>query len=370
MIEFDYMKKAISLAKLGKGKTNPNPLVGAVIVKNGKIIGEGYHEKYGELHAERNAIKDALSKGNDITGADIYVTLEPCAHFGKQPPCCHALVEYKIKRVFVGSRDPNPLVSGKGNSYLRENGIEVIEDFLKDECDKLNPVFFHYITKKIPYVALKYAMTMDGRISLDDGTSKWITNEKSRNYVHELRNLYSGILCGINTVQKDNPLLNCRIPNGKNPVRIILDSHLSIDENSQIVQTSKEIKTIIACTDFDENKKMLLENSGINILLCKPKNNTVDLNDLLKKIGEEKIDSILVEGGGKINSSFLKENLVQKIYTFVGNKILGGNQNKSPVSSIVAESMTDAKSFILEEVKNFDDDVLLIYNESNTQGED
>lgn len=206
-----FMHRAIALAKKGTGWARPNPLVGAVIVKNNIIIGEGYHEKYGEEHAERNALADCALRGNDTADATIYVTLEPCCHFGKQPPYTDAIIQAKIARVVVGSSDPNPLVSGKGCDILRQNGIEVIEGFLIKECDALNQIFFHYITEKTPYIALKFAETIDGKIATKTGCAKWISGEKSRNFVHELRNKYAGILVGIETVLKDDPLLTCRL---------------------------------------------------------------------------------------------------------------------------------------------------------------
>ncbi len=216
-----YMRRAIALAKKGEGWCHPNPMVGAVIVKEGRIIGEGYHARRGELHAERNAIK---SLTESAAGAAIYVTLEPCCHYGRTPPCTEAILEQGITRVVIGSRDPNPKVAGKGAAILREAGLTVEEDFLKEECDALNPVFFHYITTKTPYVVMKYAMTMDGKIAAKTGDSKWITGEAARERVQEMRHACMGIMAGIGTVLADDPLLTCRIPGGRNPVRIICDS--------------------------------------------------------------------------------------------------------------------------------------------------
>ena len=276
-----FMRRAIELAKKGEGRTNPNPLVGAVIVKDGRIIGEGYHHSYGNLHAEREALKDCRERGENPENAVIYVTLEPCCHFGKQPPCTYAIRDAKISCVVVGSRDPNPLVHGKGNAFLREQGIRVIEDFLKGECDSLNPIFFHYITHSLPYVAVKFAMTLDGKIATKTGASKWITNEESRKYVHALRNKYYGIMAGIGTVLKDNPLLTCRLENdsgelvGRNPVRVICDSSLRIPVESNIVKSAGNVRTIIACADREremesENafrqKKKILVDSGIEVI--------------------------------------------------------------------------------------------------------
>ena len=255
MTDRDYMTRAIELAKGGVGYTSPNPLVGAVIVKDGRIIGEGYHERYGSLHAERNAF---ASLKESAEGATIYVTLEPCCHHGKQPPCTEAIVENKIARVVIGSRDPNPLVSGKGTAFLREHGILVEEDFMKEECDRLNPIFFHYITNKLPYVVMKYAMTLDGKIATVTGASKWISGEESRHMVHEMRHKYRGIMVGIGTVLADDPMLNCRIDGLRSPVRIICDSHLSIPLDSNICKTANEYDTIIACANGDEAKKTIL----------------------------------------------------------------------------------------------------------------
>lgn len=248
MTDQEYMRRAIELAKRGEGWTSPNPLVGAVIVKNDRIIGEGYHARYGEYHAERNALRACLEPAE---GADLYVTLEPCCHYGKQPPCVEAIVQAGIKRVFVGSDDPNPLVAGKGIQYLRERGIAVETHVLKEECDQLNPVFFHFIRRKAPYVVMKYAMTLDGKIAAYTGASKWVTGEEARAYVQQERHRYRGIMVGVGTVLADDPMLNCRMPGGRNPVRIICDTHLRTPLTSRIVRTAKEISTILAVCETD-----------------------------------------------------------------------------------------------------------------------
>ena len=361
--EEKYMRRAIQLARNGEGWTNPNPLVGAVIVKNGEIIGEGFHRRYGELHAERDALKNCQELGNDPKGATIYVTLEPCCHFGKQPPCTYALVESGISRVVVGSRDPNPLVHGKGNEYLRQHGVEVIEDFLKDECDALNAIFFHYITTNRPYIALKYAMTLDGKIATKTGYSKWISGEKSRAEVQRLRNRFAGILCGIGTVLKDNPMLNCLMKGGNNPVRIICDSHLKIPLECNIVQSAKEIKTIVAALDSNEKtfaeKKLLLEEKNVEVLIVpQDENGKINLEALFCELGKRKIDSVLVEGGGEINFSVLEKNLADCIYAFIAPKIFGGTA-KTPVAGTGIAHPADAFTFKLKNIKHFDDDILL-----------
>ena len=357
--ESEYMRHAIALAKNGEGRTNPNPLVGAVLVKNNEIIGEGFHQKYGGLHAEREALKNCEENGNSAEGATLYVTLEPCCHFGKQPPCTQAIVKSGIRRVVVGSRDPNPLVHGKGNSFLREQGIEVTEDFLKDECDALNPIFFHYISTRTPYVALKYAMTADGKTASKTGKSKWITGEKSRLFVHQLRNRYSCILAGIGTVLSDNPLLTSRIPGGRNPVRIICDSKLRIPLDCNIVQTAKEIPTIIACCQENE-KKSALEKSGCEVL-CLPGKTGVDLKKLTKTLGKRSLDSVLIEGGSEIHYSALEAGIVQHIYAFTAPKIFGGKA-KTPVEGEGIELPENCFQLELERIEKIGDDILAEYN--------
>ena len=361
--EEKYMRRAIRLARKGEGWTNPNPLVGAVIVKNGEIIGEGFHHKYGEMHAEREALKNCMERGHNPAGATIYVTLEPCCHFGKQPPCSQAVVESGISRVVVGSRDPNPLVHGKGNEYLRRHGIEVAEDFLKEECDALNAIFFHYITTGRPYVALKYAMTLDGKIATAAGESKWISGEKSRIEVQKLRKRYAGILCGIGTVLKDNPMLNCRIKGGNSPVRIVCDSHLRIPLECNIVQSAKEIKTVVATLGSAEKsfaeKKLALEEKNVEVLAVSPdENGNISLEKLFSELGSRKIDSVLVEGGGEINFSVLEKKLADCIYAFIAPKIFGGTA-KTPVSGKGILHPADAFTFNLKNIKHFDDDILL-----------
>lgn len=263
-----FMERAIEAAKKGEGFVHPNPLVGAVIVKDGKIIAEGYHHNYGNLHAERDAIKNAKEKNIDLKGAELYVTLEPCCHFGKQPPCTHAITEEKFSRVIIGSRDPNPLVNGKGVSFLRENGIEVVQDFMKKECDELNEIFFHYVQNKTPYVIVKYAVTADGLTATSAGESKWITNEKARLNVHKTRSNVMAVASGIGTVLKDDPMLNCRLEgNHHQPVRIVLDTNLSLPVNSKLAESASEIPVMVFCSPFaDKSKKEQLEKLSVEVL--------------------------------------------------------------------------------------------------------
>lgn len=351
-----YMQLAIDLAEKGVGYVNPNPLVGAVIVKNGKIIGQGYHQKYGQLHAERNAI---ASLTESAEGATIYVTLEPCCHYGKTPPCTEAIIENKISKVVIGSRDPNPLVAGKGAKILREHGIEVIEDFMREECDKLNPVFFHYITNSMPYVVVKYAMTMDGKIATRTGASKWITSEEARQQVHKDRHRYSAIMAGIGTVLADDPMLNARVPNGNNPTRVICDSHLRLPLESNIAKSAKEIPTVVAACYENKEKEALLNNLGIEVVYTSAENGHVDLKELCKYLAEKKIDSVYIEGGGELNYSALSAGIVNKVQTYIAPKIFGGDSAKTPVRGLGVELPKDAFMLTNQTIKMLGIDILI-----------
>ena len=374
MPEEKYMRRAIELAKKGSGHVNPNPLVGAVIVRDGEIIGEGYHECYGQLHAERNAIANAKKRGNSLEGSTIYVTLEPCCHYGKTPPCTEAIIEEKIARVVVGSDDPNPLVSGKGFQMLREKGIEVIPHFLKEECDAMNHVFFHYIRTGTPYVAMKYAMTMDGKIACYTGDSKWVTGEESRAHVQTLRNHYKGIMAGIGTVLADDPILNCRIEGGRDPIRIIADSHLRIPIDSQLVRTAGQQPLIVACLpDADEEKAAQLQEKGVEVLripgvttadITEEQKEVISLPVLMKELGARKIDGILLEGGGQLNESALQAGIVDRIYCYIAPKIFGGAQAKTPVEGQGLTRAADAWQFNRIGMQEFGQDILLEYEKA------
>ena len=374
MPEEKYMRRAIELAKKGSGHVNPNPLVGAVIVRDGEIIGEGYHECYGQLHAERNAIANAKKRGNSLEGSTIYVTLEPCCHYGKTPPCTEAIIEVKIARVVVGSDDPNPLVSGKGFQMLREKGIEVIPHFLKEECDAMNHVFFHYIRTGTPYVAMKYAMTMDGKIACYTGDSKWVTGEESRAHVQTLRNHYKGIMAGIGTVLADDPMLNCRIEGGRDPIRIIADSHLRIPMDSQLVRTAGQQPLIVACLpDADEEKAAQLQEKGVEVLripgvttadITEEQKEVISLPVLMKELGARKIDGILLEGGGQLNESALQAGIVDRIYCYIAPKIFGGAQAKTPVEGQGLTRAADAWQFNRIGMQEFGQDILLEYEKA------
>lgn len=366
-----YMRRAIELAKLGIGKVNPNPLVGAVIVKNGQIISEGYHMIYGDLHAERNAFKN-LKSPEDANGAEMYVTLEPCCHHGKQPPCTEAIIEHGISRVYVGSNDPNELVAGKGIQILRDAGIEVVTEFLKEECDAINPVFFHYITTRTPFVLMKYAMTLDGKIATRTGHSQWISGEESRARVQQTRNALKGIMVGIGTVLNDGPSLTCRIDGGRNPIRIICDSKLRIPLSSNVVATAKEVPTIVATVEphaeynrFWNEQKAELEASGVDILVVKERDGRLDLRDLMIKLGEKQIDGILLEGGSTLNYAALQERIVNRIEAYVAPKIFGGAGSYTPVGGEGVELATEALGCKLISTEQIGQDILLTYEVGN-----
>ncbi len=356
MTDKEYMRLALDLAKQGVGYVNPNPMVGAVIVKDGRIIGKGYHRRCGELHAERNAFADCTES---CEGASIYVTLEPCCHYGKTPPCTEAIIENKISRVIIGSSDPNPLVAGKGAAILREHGIEVIEGILSDECDELNEIFMHYITTGLPFVTMKYAMTMDGKIACYTGKSQWITGEDARNHVQYERHRHSAIMVGVGTVLADNPMLTCRLENGRNPVRIICDTHLRTPLESNIVQTADDIPTIIATCSTDTAKSEEYTRRGCRIIKVSERDGHVDLRELMKILGSEKIDSILLEGGGQLNWSALRSGIVTKVQTYIAPKIFGGKDAKSPVSGVGVMSPDEAYILTDTQIKQIGNDFLI-----------
>lgn len=354
-----YMRRALKLAEKGIGYTNPNPLVGAVIVKNGKVIGEGYHMKYGGNHAEVNAFLNATQ---DVKNATLYVNLEPCSHFGKTPPCANAIVQKGIKKVFIGLMDPNPKVAGKGIEILRRSGIEVVVGLLEDECKKLNEIFLKYITTNLPFCILKTAMTLDGKIASYTGNSKWVTNELSRKHVHELRHKVSAIMVGIGTVITDDPQLNVRLE-GKisiDPIKIIVDSTGKIPLSSKVLNVNLSTKTILATTKrASEDKLEILKEMGIEILILPQKNNRVDLSYLMKALGERNIDSVLLEGGSELNFSAIEEGIVDKVLTFISPKIIGGKSSKTPVGGNGIALMSDAIKVNNIEIHKFGDDFML-----------
>lgn len=325
------MKRAIEISKKGIGYTNPNPLVGAVIVKKNKIIGEGYHEVYGGSHAEVNAFKNVTE---DVKGATMYVSLEPCSHYGKTPPCANTIVEQGISKVVIGMMDPNPMVAGKGIEILRNNGILVEVGVLEEEIRKLNEIFLKYIISKRPFCILKTAMTLDGKIATVTGESKWITNEKSRAYVHQVRQQVSAIMVGINTVLIDDPSLTTRLvgKKGMDPVRVIVDSKGRIPLNAKVLNINSNAITIVATTAKIKPQKIkALEEKGAKVIVVSSREGRVDLAQLIKYLGEMGIDSILLEGGATLNFSALEQGIVDKVIAFIAPKIFGGDIAKTPV---------------------------------------
>ena len=316
-----YMDLALELAEKGRGYVNPNPMVGAVVVKDGEIIGKGWHKFYGGPHAEVYALDEA---GEKAEGATIYVTLEPCSHFGKTPPCAEKIKKMKIKKCVIACLDPNPLVAGRGKKILEDAGIEVIVGVREKEAKELNKVFMKYITEKNPYLFLKCAITLDGKIATNYKDSKWITNEKSREKVQHLRHDFMGIMFGINTLINDNPRLTARIENGVNPFRIVVDPHLRTPFESNFVKMADDNKSIIITSSENKNseKTKILENKNIKFIYMEGYNFSVD--EMLRKIGELKIDSVLLEGGSYLISKAFKENRIDGGEIFIAPKILGG----------------------------------------------
>lgn len=351
-----YMRRALELAESAMGHTSPNPMVGCVVVKDGKIVAEGCHERYGEFHAERNALTKCAE---DVSGAELYVTLEPCCHHGKTPPCTDIIIEKKIRKVYVGSVDPNPRVAGNGLKILKDHGIAVETGILEEECLLLNEIFFHYIRTGMPFVAMKYAMTLDGKIASFSGDSRWVTGEKAREHVHFLRKKYFAIMVGVDTVIADDPMLNCRIADGVDPVRVICDTHLRIPFESQIVKSADRIKTIVAYAgDVDEGKKKKLETTGVELLRTGD-GTQVSLPLLFQEMGARKMDSVLVEGGGTLHGTLLNSGLVNRVYAYIAPKLVGGSAAKSPVEGKGIEKMADAKTLKDIEILPLGEDICM-----------
>ena len=353
MNDMDYMRRAVELAR--RGRTSPNPMVGAVIVRDGAVIAEGWHERCGALHAERHALAHC---SGDPAGATMYVTLEPCCHQGRQPPCTEAIVEAGIRRVVIGSDDPNPLVAGKGVAILRAHGIEVETGVCREECDALNTVFFHYIRTKRPYVTMKYAMTLDGKIATRTGASQWITGEEARQRVHADRDRYTAIMAGVGTVLADDPLLTCRLEGGHNPIRIICDSELRTPPDSQLVRTARETPTILAACRPDPEKAAALTALGCEVWTLPERDGHVDLAALMDRLGQREIDSVLLEGGGTLNGAMLEAGLVHRVQAYIAPKIFGGAA-QSPVRGEGVDLPAQAWTLRDRTVTQIGDDLLI-----------
>jgi diaminohydroxyphosphoribosylaminopyrimidine deaminase / 5-amino-6-(5-phosphoribosylamino)uracil reductase len=340
-VEEQYMKRALALARRGLGKTSPNPLVGAVIVRDERVIGEGYHHRYGGAHAEVNALRSAQEQVIDAT---IYVTMEPCCRYERKvPSCLETIIESGVRRVVVGTLDPHPEVNGRGIQTLYRSGIETSMGVLEEACRKVNEMYFKYIRKGIPFVTLKFAQTLDGRIATTGGSSQWISSDASLRLAHRLRGTHDAILIGIGTLLKDDPRLTVRLARGTSPIRVIADSKLRIPLDSRVLQEQDIAPTIIATTlKADETKKSSLMNMGIEVMeVAADSEQRVDLEDLLLKLGRRGISSVLVEGGSGIITSMLSRGLADKLVVAVAPKILGkgieavGNLGISEIGSCV-----------------------------------
>ncbi|MBT2700186.1 bifunctional diaminohydroxyphosphoribosylaminopyrimidine deaminase/5-amino-6-(5-phosphoribosylamino)uracil reductase RibD [Bacillus sp. ISL-40] len=337
-----YMELALKNASAMKGQTDPNPLVGAVIVNDNRVVGIGAHLKAGEPHAEIHALRMA---GEAAKGGTIYVTLEPCSHYGRTGPCAVAIVEAGIKRVVIATLDPNPVVSGNGVKILKDAGIEVIIGVHQEESQKMNEVFNKFILEKKPFVTLKSGITLDGKIATYASNSKWITSEQSRQDVHLLRNENMAILIGVNTVIKDNPELTARIPNGRNPIRVILDSTLKIPIDSKVVTDNLAETWIFTCQKYDQDKEKTLKSLGMKVF---PTDGVekVDPKDVMEILGEHLISSVLIEGGGTINASFLENKCIDKVILYFAPKLIGGKDAPTFLEGAGIEKMSDAVDLV------------------------
>ena len=345
-----YMKKALELASKGGINVKPNPLVGAVIVKNGHVIGEGYHQTYGEAHAEIQAFNHAIE---DVQGATMYVTLEPCSHHGKTGSCAKKIIEKGIKEVYVATLDPNPLVSGKGIQMLKDAGIIVHTGLFQKESDAINKHYYHYITKDKPYVLLKMALTLDGKYATDQYDSNWITNIQSREDVHQVRAQYQAIMVGIHTVVQDNPKLNIRLDlyQGKQPIRIVLDSNGSIPIKSQLIQD--DLETWIIVNAISDDKKQMIESRGKRIIHLN-QSGKIDLNMMLKMLYKEGIQNVMIEGGKTLHESFLRDQLFDEIQAYIAPKFIGGHQS---IQNLNITSMKEALTLKDVQFKIFNDNI-------------
>ncbi|MEK6656858.1 MAG: bifunctional diaminohydroxyphosphoribosylaminopyrimidine deaminase/5-amino-6-(5-phosphoribosylamino)uracil reductase RibD [Nitrospirota bacterium] len=355
-----YMRLCLSLAKKGKGRTSPNPIVGAVVVKDDKIIGKGYHKKAGLPHAEAIAISKA---GSDAEGSTLYISLEPCCHSNKKtPPCTKKIIESKIKKVVIGMIDPNPLVSGKGIEELLASNIEVKTGVLEDEAKKINESFVKYIKTKTPFVILKIAESLDGKIATNTGESKWITGETAREYAHKLRDEVDAVLVGIGTVLRDNPSLTTRLKNkkGKDPIRVVVDSGLRIPLSAKLLTQKANARTIIATSKTASKGKIeKIKKTGAEIILLKTKNSKIPLTQLMKELGKREITSLMIEGGSEIAASAIKEAVVDKVVFFIALKIITGINAKPSIGGEGIKKLKDALMLKDVSVKRIGEDIMV-----------
>lgn len=356
MTDKDYMKLAIEIAAKTQGQTTPNPVVGAIVVKDNQIVGIGAHLKAGEAHAEVHAIKMAGDKAFNST---VYVTLEPCSHFGRTPPCSDLLIKRQVSRVVIASTDPNPLVAGKGIERLKKAGIKVDVGLLREEAEQLNEVFFHYISTGLPYVTLKSATSLDGKIATSTGDSKWITSEEARLDVHTYRHQHDAILVGVNTVLKDDPQLTTRLPSGgKNPIRIILDTKLRTPSFAKIIVDKQAETWIVVGQHAPLGKIRTLEDKNIKIIQLPAE--TLEIRSVLKIIGEMGVTSLFVEGGSQINESFIKAKVVNQMITYMAPKIIGGTTAPTSIGGRGFEKISEAFQLEIKSVEQIGSDIKII----------
>lgn len=353
------MKMALDLAAKGRGFTSPNPMVGAVVVKDGIVVGLGYHEAVGKAHAEVNALKAA---GNLAKGATLYVTLEPCNHYGRTPPCTEKIKAAGISRVVVAMKDPNPEVKGGGFDYLKKQGIDISSGLYEDRAKRLNEAFIKYVQTKRPFVILKCAATLDGRIATKTGNSKWISGEESRRFVHRLRHAADAIMVGINTVKKDNPRLTTRLEGikGSDPIRIILDTHLSISQHAKILHLDSDSDTILVTgVPASKDGKAAIEKQGARILEVSVKDGLIDLDILMETLGGLGVTSLLIEGGSRVIASSLAARIVDKVIFFYAPRILGGDDGIPICSGAGPELMSESILLKDIDVRRFGDDIMI-----------
>lgn len=356
MIDADYMRIALDLARSALGQTSPNPVVGAVVVKNHQMIGMGAHLKAGEPHAEVHALQMA---GEKAKGATLYVTLEPCSHYGKTPPCSNLVISSGIKKVYVATTDPNPQVAGSGIERMRKAGIEVEVGLLQQEARRLNKVFFYNILTGLPYVTLKSATSLDGKTATVTGESKWITGEEAREDVHQLRHEHDAILVGVNTVLKDDPSLTTRLKGGgENPIRVILDTHLRTPLTAKVIHDQQAPTWIVTGSSIPKEQKRLYEQAGVK-LISMP-NGPVETKELLSVLGAEGITSLFVEGGAEVNGSFLKDRAFQQIIVYIGSKLIGGRNAPTAIAGKGIEKIADAISIKIEEASMLGRDLKIV----------
>ncbi len=353
--DIKYMKRALTLARKGVGKTSPNPVVGCVIVKNGVIIGEGWHKRAGGHHAEVHALQTAGAAARD---ADVYVTLEPCSHTGKTPPCCDALIKAGVRRVVAAMSDPNPQVNGNGFKALERAGIQTVCGVLEKECRAINRSFIKHATTGMPFVTFKCAMTLDGKIATVTGESRWISGEESRLQVHKMRATNDAIMVGVDTIIADNPQLNVRHLKGNDPLRIIVDTHLRTPESVGVLEDGAAQRTIIATTESVPEVHQRYTRQGAKIIVCEELDGRVSMSDLLKKLGKMGIQSILLEGGSRLAGEMVKRALIDEFAIFIAPKLLGSD-GFAPLSMLGITSMDKAIKLEFGQVSRIGQDILI-----------